>query len=458
MPPSTLDERAADLAGRLTITLQEDGPGGLAIAATALRIADLALALEAIEGDGERERLFLALPQNLAAETLEELSPETRDKLLESTNDEHLVGIIAKAADDDAIYFLEHLDEGRAVDLLARLDQATQRELSLQFELPEDTAGRIMTRDLAVLRPFMTAAQAIEALRAHKRHEGPLFVVDAGNRLVGTMRFRELVFAQSADLVSGLMERDPIHVRIDSDREEVAQLMQRYHLSAVPVVDEADHLHGMITWDDAVDVLEAEAEEDMLHIAGTVEDPEDNDGVLRRSMLRLPYLIVTVIGGFAMAKIIDGQTDELLSRHPILMGFLPMVPALAGSIGLQCSTVTVRMIATGSLAADRVFSRGVREVLTGVFLGLLLSILCMGGAAVITILGSGQLLLAGVIGLALFLAISLAGLMGVLIPVVCMRVNIDPAVAAGPFITMLNDVLGVSIYLITAGLLVGSAL
>jgi magnesium transporter len=242
-------------------------------------------------------------------------------------------------------------------------------------------------------------------------------------------------------------------VDLTTDREEMVGLMQRYHLGAIPVVDESRHLRGMVTWDDAIDVLEAEADEDILALAGTSEDLEDNDGVIRRALLRMPYLVITVAGGFIVAKLIDSQSTELLARFPLLMAFLPLVPALGGNIGLQCSTVTVRSIATGEINAGRMVSRSVREVATGAVLALVMATVCGLGALALVLLGDQPPALSFVIASALAVAIVIAATMGVMIPLTCIRLGIDPAIAAGPFITMLNDVAGTTIYLLTASLL-----
>jgi magnesium transporter len=452
VPP--IEDRIEELAERLWTIREEDGAGALSIAASSLRVADLATVLQSFD-DADRQRLvFLDLSPHLAAEVLEELDPEDRDQLLDATTDGQLVTILSEADADDAVYFLDHLDE-RAEALLARLDEQLRDQLAEQLELPEDTAGRLMQRSMATLRPFFTVDQAINRLRqsGKQRHEGPIYILDAESRLVGVLRFRDLLFADPTNKVGSLMEREPIWVDLTTDREEMVGLMQRYHLGAIPVVDESRHLRGMVTWDDAIDVLEAEADEDILALAGTSEDLEDNDGVIRRALLRMPYLVITVAGGFIVAKLIDSQSTELLARFPLLMAFLPLVPALGGNIGLQCSTVTVRSIATGEINAGRMVSRSVREVATGAVLALVMATVCGLGALALVLLGDQPPALSFVIASALAVAIVIAATMGVMIPLTCIRLGIDPAIAAGPFITMLNDVAGTTIYLLTASLL-----
>jgi magnesium transporter len=445
----TDDDRLRTTAQRLLTILELDGPGALAIAASSLRPADVAGALETLDEDGRR-RAFIALPADLAAQVLEELRPELRDQVLAASDDARLIEIIREADADDAVYFLDHLDDQRASRLLSSLDQRLRDQLIEQYELPEDTAGRIMTREVVTLRHFLTAAQAIAHVRAQLANaEFPtiaLYVVDADGRLVGVLGFRQLAFAPPGAVVSTLMDKDVISVGLDTDRESAARLMQKYHLAAVPVVDGASHLRGMLTWDDAVDVLEAEAEEDLLAIAGTAEDPEENQGLLKRSSLRMPWLMITAIGGFINAWVISQHTGDVL-KQALLVGFMPLVPALGGNIGIQCSTVTVRGLATGVIAQGRMLRSIGREIATGVLLAVVMASICGVGAGVLAVLQGQSASLGAIIALALMLAVMLAAALGVLIPLGCHRVGIDPALAAGPFITMLNDITGLMIYM-----------
>lgn len=451
-----LEDQNEELALRLTTILKQDGPGAFSIAASSLRIADLALALQHVP-ESDQVQLFLALPAALAGEVLEELEPETRDLLLAEASDDHLSVVLSEADADDAVYFLDHLDDERAASLLANIDSQLRTQLEEQWDLPEDCAGRLMQRDIATLRPFNTTAQAIARLRQQKRlPEGPIYIVDAQSRLTGMIRYRELLLAEPDTRISSLMEHNPIRVELTTDQEDMASLLQRYHLGAVPVVDDTNRIRGMVTWDDAVDVIEAEADEDILALAGTNEDLEDNDGIFKRALYRLPYLIITVAGGFIVAKLIDGQSTGLLNTYPLLMAFLPLVPALGGNIGLQCATVTVRSIATTDVGSGRTLSRSMREIGTGTVLAILMSVLCGIGAIGLVLMNDQPPQLAVVIAVSLMGAILVAATLGVLIPLTCVRLHIDPAIAAGPFITMLNDVSGVTIYLLTAALLLNN--
>lgn len=442
-----------DLARRIATVATQAGTAGLVPLLEAEHPADIANALELLDPE-ERLGSFAVFPAHQAAEVLEELEPEYRDELLDDIGDERLLRILEEASADDAVYFLDHIDQDRALRLLQELDKALRQQLLEQFELPDDTAGHIMTRDLISFRPGTKITQIFHQLQGRAQAiEGFLYVTDPLGHYLGRVGLRELVVAAPEATAASIMKDPDLTVGLDTDREDVAGLMQTYHLRAVPVVDEAHRLCGQVTWDDAVDALEAEAEADMLALAGTSEDLEDNDPPLRRAWQRLPYLVITAIGGFIMAKLIDNSDDKMHARFPILLAFLPMVMALAGNIGIQCATVTVRSIATGELANDRVWRRSFREMNTGLLLAVILSLLCGGGAWALLSWNGEPVMLGLVIGCSLLGAIAMAAGFGVFVPLGCQRFGIDPAIAAGPFVTMLNDVSAVLIYLVVAGVL-----
>ena len=359
--------KAQHIAHRLWATLEDHGPGGLDIAVRSLHVADVASALEWLTAE-QRVAFFQHFDGHLAAEVLEECQPEIRQDLLESCSDQEIVELISSANADDAVYFLDQLPAAQTKHILGQLDEQLGEKLSEQYQLPDDSAGHIMTRDVIVARPFDNSSSIFQKLRNHgKPIEGYIYIVNAEHVLINVLPLRVLILANDTDTVDHILKESPHYhaVGLETDQETVADMMQRYHLRAVPVIDADGKLCGQVTWDDAADVIEAEAEEDMLALAGTTEDLDTDDGVLRRAWQRLPYLLLTAIGGFAMAHLIHGDLDGVLSTYSMLLAFLPMVPALGGNIGIQCSTVTVRSIATGEIRPGRVLQRTVRELGTG---------------------------------------------------------------------------------------------
>jgi len=455
MPIDELQEDRASVGERLAILHRQDGPDAMAAAASSIRSADIARGLEEIEPEIRRQ-ILAALPDDLAAAVLEEAEPEIRDEFLEESDDRRLLDVLTAAEADDAVYLLDAAGEERAAQLLATMDDDLAAQLGEQFELEDDSCGRMMSRDVVTLRSFMTAQQAIDLIRRRaKTYEGSLYVVDAKGRLVGVLMLRDAVVADHHVSIGSIMDRKPHRVWLDDDRQVAIDLMQRYHLRGIAVVTADGRLMGQITWDDAADALEAEANEDMLALAGTSEDLEENAGVLRRARQRLPYLLLTTVGGFVMAHLIDAHQGSTLAEQPVLIAFLPLVPALGGNIGIQSSTVTVRSIATGELNPGRMLRRTLRELGTGTLLSVVLALTC--GLGAMLFFAGGDLMVGGIVVISLLIAVTIAACFGVLIPLACLRTGIDPAIAAGPFITMLNDISGVGLYLVVASMLLAMA-
>ncbi len=458
MVDAVISGRDPELGRKLLALLRAQGRAAYVTTVGELHPADVAMALRPLEPD-ERYELLEAQRSEMVSRLLEELDPELREEYTDRADDDRLVRVLASGKVDDAVFILDRLDEDRVEDLLSRMDERLTGLLTEQVELEDDRAGHMMQRDVMILRGFNSVGHALAKIRARREpYDGSFFVLDARSRLIGVAGMRDLIMAAPEATIGRIMTPEPIQVRLVDDRQVVIDLMQRYHLRSIPVVDDDDNLRGMITWDDAVDAMEAEDNEDILALAGSSEDLQDNAGVFKRSFQRLPFLLVTAVGGFVMARLIHGHSgpEDNLFKLPILLAFLPLVPALGGNIGIQCSTVTVRSIATGELSADLILSRTIREIGTGSFLALILAGVCGLGAATMILLsdgGQGHAGLPLIISIALLLAISVAACFGVLIPLACTRMRIDPAIAAGPFITTLNDITGVAIYLTTAGLL-----
>ena len=431
-------------------SLESGGQESLAACIFDERVGDIQRGLREFEPE-QSVALFIALPLDIQGELLEDLPPELRDACLEALNDQELVKLVTEAASDDAIYYLDHLDEDRVHDIFALLEERVKKQLHEQFHLPEDCAGRLMTDEFATVPAYITVGNAIEKLRDlnEQDHEGAVYVVDARGRLEGEVSYRALALAQSETKIVDILNRNIPSVDINADESVIPDIMVEHNISALPVIKDNHTLCGIINWDDAAEVMEDEVEEDMLAVAGTAESFEDNDHVFRRAGLRLPYLLITLVGGFIMASMIETQLESL-NEYKLLVALIPMVPALAGNIGIQCSTVTLRYIVTGNISPARIRSRILREVSTGLLLSIIIASLTGIGVFGYLIATDGQLLLGWAITTAMLIAIILAALFGTFIPIACDKVNIDPAIAAGPFIAMLNDIVGVGVYLATA--------
>ena len=276
-----------------------------------------------------------------------------------------------------------------------------------------------------------------------------LFVVDEEDRLQGVVPLHLLVTARSETVITGLMDRDVISVTADMDQEEIAQLFVRYDLTVAPVVDEDQRVVGQITVDDAIDVLVEEATEDLYRMAGTSGDESERDTVFGVAFTRLPWLMLCLVGSFLSGLVIS-WFDVTLEKAITLAAFIPVIMATGGNSGLQASTVTVRGMVIGNVASGLLLRTVLREIGTAVVIGLV----CGVAASAVAWIWFGESLVGVSVGVAMFLVICLAVLLGVLAPLLFNRVGIDPAVASGPFITTANDILGLSIYLGLATLLI----
>ncbi len=449
-------DRPLRAAQRLVTILAEDGPGCLAIAASSLRPADLAAALELVE-EKERMKLFIALPPDLAGEVLEEFRPELRDELLETSDDQRLLHILAEADADDAVYFLDHLDDDRAEKLLTRMDVKLRGELEEQYELPDSTVGRIMHRSLTLVRSFLTAQAAIAHLQGSTGDTTPhaLYVIDAEGKLVGVLGFRELLLAPPKAVLSALMERDPVAIALEADREEAARLMQKYDLVSLPVIDKNGHIKGAVTIDDVIDVVQEEATEDM-HKMGGIE-------VLDAPYLLTPFMLMlrkragwlsVLFVGEMMTTSVMGHFEGALAANVVLALFIPLIISSGGNSGSQATTLVIRALALREITLRDWWRVLMRELGSGLSLGLLLGFL--GFARIVfghyfapdsspafgpQFLAIGLVVLSSLIGIVLW-----GSLCGSMLPFILRRCGLDPASASAPLVATLVDVTGLIIY------------
>jgi magnesium transporter len=275
-----------------------------------------------------------------------------------------------------------------------------------------------------------------------------VYAVDGEGKLVGILELWRLAISYDQQKVAPLIDRDYRSVPVDMDQEEVAALAMRYDLVEIPVVDAEEKLVGRITFDDVLDVLEEEATEDISRMAGTGEDDFHEDSVMRITWLRFPWLLIGLGGGIGSALLISHFQIQL-EKVIALAFFIPVIMAIGGSVGIQCSAVVVRSLALGELGAHRMGKRLAREFMVAILNGLLLASILM----VVALIWHGQLRLMLVVGLAMFLSILVAAASGTIVPMLLKRSGFDPALATGPFITTTNDVLNLLIYFTIATLL-----
>lgn len=397
------------------------------------------------------EILFKDFSQS-AGEVLVKLDPEARQGIFKVLSPEQVARMLAAVAVDDAVFLLDSLPADLEEQVLQIVD-IEERFAAVQQRLAyaDDTAGRIMDSEFVALQEEVTASEAIARVRqiAHEVDMiSYLYVVDQAGRLIGVAPLRQLLLADPEQTLGQIMNAAVIKVHADTDQEEVAKLAARYDLLAIPVTDDQGKLIGIVTIDDIVDVFKEEANEDFFKMAGTSENELIyQDRPFRVALIRLPWILFNLIGLLVVGFLVFRFEETF--QLAVMVAFIPVVMGMAGNIGSQTSTISVRGLATGRLS----FGQGrVRRFLwqqlkVGTVLGALCSAVVVG---VTVLLGGGRAavepLLALVIGLALFSTVLLASTIGVLIPVLFQRIGFDPAIASGPLVTTANDLLGVTIY------------
>jgi len=415
---------------------------------TLLQPADMAIIFDRLERDLWPK---VIAPLNIAqiSDLMEELPDHLRDDLAELLSPDQLTSAFEEMASDDAADVIADLPRQLAKKVLAALPSEDRREVETLLKYPEDTAGGLMQVELVSVLERATVDEAVEAIRANAEDVGDLhfvYVVDDDNRLVGSLSLDKLILARPNTPLSKLVDRDFHSVATDVDQEEVAQMFKRYDLITLPVVDDHGALLGRILHDDAVDVIEEEAEEDILRMAGA-EEPElvYTNRIFRIASARLPWLLATVAGGL-LSGFLLWQFKVSFPEMLALMTFIPVIAAMCGNVGTQSSTIVVRGFATGRVDFDNLGRFLTRELAIGIIMGIVCG-LVVGLAAH---LWHGNQMLGWTVGVAMSAAITVSAMMGVLVPVVFRLIKIDPAIAAGPLVTTGNDVIGITIYYLVA--------
>jgi magnesium transporter len=407
-------------------------------------LADVASLLEHLdEEDALTAMRQLAVEDQ--AELLGHLRPRVQVEMAERMDREELVRIMAAMSHDERVDLYKALDPAAREALLPGLAKAERDDLRRLASYPEGTVGSIMTSDYATLREGMTASQALDALRRQASDVETLYyayVVDPGHILRGVVSLRDLLLARTRQTVAEVMEPDPVVIRVDGEQEEAATLVARYDLLALPVIDEAGRLVGIVTQDDAMDIAEEEATEDIQRSAAVGEF----EGSIRDASLvslwkaRIVWLVLLVFGNiFSGAGI--AAFEETIAAHLALLFFLPLLIASGGNAGAQSATLMVRALATGEVRAGDWTAMLGREAVIALALGLTM-------ALAVSWIGvwRGGPEIAMVVAVAMVVIVLIGAMIGVSLPFLFTRFDRDPAAASGPLVTSITDVLGVLAY------------
>jgi len=406
-----------------------------------LSLQDQRMLFEMIEDNAQKGILFSEMDEDLFVALIDGMDPDA------------VVAILEDMPNDDVADLLNQLPEETASSLLKRMKKEGSDEVEDLMRFANDTAGGIMNPDFIALNQEITAKDAIEQIQKEFADvEMPfyLYAVDEHGKLVGVCSLRQLVVVKPYTPLKAFMTTDVLSVQTHMDQEEVAKLVARYDILAVPVVDENNRLVGIVTVDDVIDIFREEATEDILKMAGVGEEFVETKSVFKSTRIRLPWLFASCLGGIFAFYVIT-HFENSLNRITYLAAFIPVIMGMGGNIGTQSSTIVVRGLATGRLDVHDVWSVVGKELAVGLILGLVYGVL-IGSVAQ---LQYSTIMLALAVCMAVVCSMSVAALVGSCVPMLLARINIDPAVATGPFVTTSIDIISVYFYFTIATVFLG---
>ncbi len=413
---------------------------------TQLYPADIAELLEELPAE---ETLFLyrQLPGALAADVLMEMDEEGRKDVLGLLSDEEIADTFLTHMDtDDAADLLQELDEDKQDAILSHVDDIEQAgEIIDLLKYGEDTAGGIMRKEMMVVNENWSMPKCMEELRiqaAEMEDVYYIYVIDDGDRLQGILPIKKVLTSPNVSKIKHVILRDPIVVHENDPVEEVVRTFERYDLVAIPVVDSIGRLVGVITVDDVVDEMREIHEKDYQLASGLSQDVESSDTVTRQIGARLPWLLLGMVGG-VLNSIILGNYDSVFAQVPAVSLFIPLMGGTGGNVGMQSSAIIVQDLATGSIKPERVGQLLIKELAIALMNGSILSLVLF----VYNYFFLRNMVIMASVSVSIFVVVLFASLFGTIVPLVLQRFKMDPARATGPFITIMNDLVGMFIYM-----------
>ena len=440
----------AQLVDDIAVLVNAEQRGMVLNLAADLHPADLALLIGRLP-DTQAFVLYDWLPDEQASEVLVELSDGQRRELLRTLPPARLRSLVDALDTDDAADVLNDMSDAQALHVLPDLEDT--HDVAALLEYDEESAGGIMAREFVAVPPSWSLGRVIEAVREHAEDIDDIyavFVVDAADQLKGVVSLKDLMLSPADQPVHTVMDPEVVTVETAMDREEVARIMERYDLVSLPVVDTTGGMVGRITIDDVVDVIREEAEEDIQIMSGGsgIEQPDDTVWAVSRG--RLPWLVVGLLGAGLSGSVIGGF-EIALEQAVVLATFIPVVTAMGGNAAVQSAAIAVQGLSSGDIWIDDLGKRVLKEISVALLNGIILATLLCSAIAV---LGVGQVqLLIATLAATMLTVIVLATTNGALVPFLLKWMGVDPASAMGPFVTTLNDIIGLTIYFMYATLI-----
>jgi len=389
---------------------------------------------------------FKLLDHEVAGEVLTELDENLRERLLAEIETDHIANIVDQLDTDDATDIVSDLPDNIKEQVLDKIDKEYSEDVKELLKYPEDTAGGIMNSDFVFVYESQLVRDAIEEVRKNAEeidHIYYIYILKDNHELVGTVSLKSLLINPLDKPLSSIMEEDLVYVTPEVDQEEVARLIEKYDIVSIPVVDEKMIMLGRITVDDVVDVIHEEASEDLQHVAGLSEEEEFSDSSFRISRIRLPWLIIALIGQVVSAIVLY-SFEASLEKMIIATFFIPIVMAMGGSTGTQAAIVMVKSITESEFWISHSFSKLFKEFRVALINAAVCGILLL---LISHFFFKNEMLFSLVLTVALFTIMTNATMIGAIIPIGFKKFGIDPAIATGPFVTTMNDILGLVIYL-----------
>ncbi len=399
--------------------------------------------------------IFLLLEGEQASDVLVEIPENDRRRFLKELPPETIASKFIEFMDsDDAADIVADLDEERKIEVLNEIEDFEQAgDIVDLLDYEEDTAGGIMAKELVKVNENWTVATCLKEISKQAQEVDEIYyiyVVDDTEKLKGVLSLKKLIITNTNTKISNIYNSDIKMVNTSVRQEEIAEIMDKYDLVAIPVVDEIGRLKGRITFDDVIDFIREEAEKDYQMVSGITGDVEPGDKVWEILRARLPWLLIGLVGGI-LGAVVLGSHEETLAKVTELAFFIPLIAAMAGNVGVQSSSIVVQSIASGVKDLETTSRRLFKEVSIALATAAIFASLIFAYNA----MRQGDMNLTYAVSLSLFIVILFASLVGTVIPLILNRFKIDPAVATGPFITTMNDIVGLMIYLLVGKMFFG---
>lgn len=418
-----------------------------------IHYADIAEILEELEEE-EAIYIFDILNAEKTAEVLLELDEDIREKILNHLSPREIAEELIELSTDDAADIVSELSAEKKKDVINELeDEEHAKDIVELLRYHENTAGGLMAKELIKVNENWTVFTCVREMRRQAENVSKVFsiyVVDDEGRLKGRLSLKDLLLTSTRTPIAAIYIKDILSVHVDTPDVEVARLMQKYDLEAIPVLDELGRLVGRVTIDDIVDVIKEEADKDYQLAAGISSDVEADDSIIDLTKARLPWLFLALLGGFVAVRV-SGSFEEAMEKYQVLFFFTPLIAAMAGNVGVQSSAIIVQGLANNSLSGS-VWKRLGKEVSLSLLNGSLLAMFLLLGSYLLLRV---DIIIGITVSIALLSVIIIASLIGTYVPITLNKYGIDPALATGPFITTSNDIFGILIYFSIAKLILG---